>query len=292
MNTLEHVLSVHNVLGEGALWDADEQAFYWVDILKNCYHRFYPASGSHDVINVGVPLGVLALRASGGLVLAVKDGFAFWDEEKQALDYIAQPFPDQLDIRFNDGAVDSGGRFWAGSMGPEGPGVEPVGILYRLDPDASLHIMETHVGVSNGIGWSPDNRTMYYTDSPLKTIYAYDYDAATGNIANRRVFVHDPEIPGDPDGLTVDSEGYIWSARWDGARIMRYDPDGKAERVIEVPVLRPTSCVFGGENLNDLYITSASVGLSTGQLARYPQSGDLFRLQTDIKGLQKYRFAG
>jgi sugar lactone lactonase YvrE len=291
MSNVEHILAVHNTLGEGPVWNADEQALYWVDINNQCYFRFNPATGTHEKTEIGVKIGVLALRASGGLVMAVRDGFTFWDAQKQALDYIARTHEDTPQVRFNDGAVDCGGRFWAGSMNEE-EGGEMLGTLWRLDPDGSVHEMETHVGTSNGIGWSPDNTTMYFTDSRLHIIYAYDFDASNGEIANRRTFVHTPDEIGVPDGLAVDSEGFVWSARWDGAKIVRYDPEGKIERVIATPALRTTSCVFGGPDLDELYITSARIGLSAEQKAQYPLSGDLFRLKTGIKGLPKYKFGG
>jgi sugar lactone lactonase YvrE len=291
VSDVEHILAIHNVLGEGPVWNADEQLLYWVDIDSQCYFRLNPVTGTHEKIEVGVKIGVLALRASGGLVMAVRDGFAFWDPQKQALSYIAKPQEDQPQVRFNDGAVDCGGRFWAGTMNEDEEG-EMLGTLWRLDPDGSVHAMETQVGTSNGIGWSPDNKTMYFTDSRLHIIYAYDFDAATGDIANRRTFVHTPDDNVVPDGLAVDSEGFVWSACWDGARIVRYDPEGKVERVIATPALRTTACVFGGPNLDELYITSAWIGLSAEQKVQYPLSGDLFRLKTGIKGLPKNKFGG
>jgi sugar lactone lactonase YvrE len=152
--------------------------------------------------------------------------------------------------------------------------------------------METGVTVANGIGWSPDNKTMYFTDSAPKIIYAYDFDPSTGAIENRRNFMHTPDEPGVPDGLAVDSEGFIWSARWDGWKITRYDLEGKVEREIPVPVGRPTSCAFGGPGLKNLYITSARVGLSETELREQPLAGDLFVLETDVKGMIEPKFLG
>ena len=291
MNNVEHVLPCRNKLGEGPLWSVDEQKLYWVDILGNSFSRFDPASDKQEVFQVGLPIGVLAQRASGGLVMATKNGFAFWNEQQKELKYIAQPYADDPNMRFNDGAVDARGRFWAGSMTfDEQP---EKGTLYRLDPDGSLHVMVQKVGVSNGIGWSPDNTIMYFTDShpSQRTIFAYDYDIETGSIANGRVFyAQGLNDKGSPDGLTVDSQGFIWSAFWDGAKIVRFDPAGQIERTIEMPVLRPTSCVFGGAGLTELYITSAAV--TEPDRAQYPLSGDLFRIKTDSKGQPKYKFGG
>jgi sugar lactone lactonase YvrE len=287
MSEVEHVLAAHNQLGEGALWSVDEQALYWVDIERNTFSRFQPATGVYETVDVGVPIGVLALRTSGGLVMATKKGFALWDKDTARLRYILNPEFDKPHLRFNDGAVDSRGRFWAGSMGEPGEGT-----LYRLDPDGSVHIIIPGVTTPNGIGWSPDDTIMYFTDSGTRTIYAFDYDTVGGNVINRRTFIETSEEIGTPDGMAVDREGYIWSACWDGAKIARYTPSGTVDRIIPVPALRPTSCVFGGPNLDELYITSASTGLNEEQLKEYPLSGDIFRLKVDVTGREKFKFAG
>jgi sugar lactone lactonase YvrE len=287
MNQVEHVLSVKNKLGEGPLWHPEEQSLYWVDIDQHCFHRLFPATGQYEVFAVGLPVGALAFRVSGGLVLATRDGFAFWHPETQTLQFMADPEADKPEARFNDGAVDRQGRFWAGTMS-----AGPTSSLYRLDPDGSVHTMETGVTISNGIGWSPDDKTMYYTDTPLRMIYAYDFDPATGTIENRRPFIHTPDEPGIPDGLTVDSEGFIWSARWDGWKVTRYDPTGKVEREINLPVQRPTSCTFGGVELDELYITSAWIGFSWIKRKLQPRAGDLFRIKASVKGLKEPKFLG
>lgn len=292
MNELEQVLAVQNTLGEGPLWNVQEQALYWVDINRDCFYRYEPGTGKRETFDVGVPVGVLAMRATGGLVMATKRGFAFWNRQ-DGLQFIVDPQERTGHTRFNDGAVDCRGRFWAGTMcGLEPSCSQPEGSLYRLDPDQSLHIMETNVGVSNGIGWSPDQRLMYYTDSPLHLIAVYDFDADSGAIENRRPFVHTPDEKGVPDGLTVDSEGFIWSACWGGWKITRYDPDGKVERVIQLPVQYPTSCAFGGASLDELYITSAWTALSAEKRKQQPWAGDLFRLKVGIQGLAEPMFAG
>ena len=285
----EHLLPVQNRLGEGPRWNADEGRLYWVDIESNCYYRYDPATGQQERIGVGLPVGVLAFREKGGLVLATRDGFAMWDPEAQSLTFIANPEEGKTEARFNDGGVDPGGRFWAGTLTEDG---QATSSLYRLDPNGLVHTMETGIYVSNGIGWSPDGRVMYYTDSPRRHIYAYDFNVKSGSIANRRIFVQVPDTDGQPDGLTVDSQGYVWSAHWDGYRVTRYDPRGKIERVVELPVARVTSCVFGGPDLSDLYITSAWTRLSAEQRANQPLAGDLFWLRTDVKGLPEAKFRG
>ena len=292
MNELEHVVASQNIVGEGPLWSVNEQALYWVDIQGHTIHRLQPETGAHEVFSSGISVGVMAFRQSGGFVLATKHGFALWDRQTQVLHPLLDPEVGQTRKRFNDGAVDCRGRFWAATMSEEEEKHEPVGVLYRLDPDSSIHIMETGLIVPNGIGWSPDNTVMYFTDSPKHIIYAYNFDQVTGDIERRRTFVYTPEEQGVPDGLTVDSEGYVWSAYWGGAKVIRYDPAGKVERVVNVPALQPSSCVFGGKALNELYITSAQAGLSDKQKKAYPLSGDVFRLKTTIRGLEKFSFAG
>ncbi len=287
MSKLEHLLAAQNELGEGPLWHSQEQAFYWVDITGHSFFRLNPATGQHQAFAAGLPVGVLAFRASGGLVMATRDGFAFWNEKTKALDFIADPEADRPKARFNDGAVDRQGRFWAGTMS-----VGFTNALYRLDPDGGVHKMASGIGVSNGIGWSPDNKTMYFTDSPARVIYAYDFDPAAGEIENRRPFAQVPEGQGFPDGLAIDNTGFIWSAHWDGWKITRYDPAGKIERVVKMPVQRPTSCAFGGPDLNELYITSARVGLSQAKLKKQPLAGDVFRLKVEAKGLEEPKFLG
>jgi sugar lactone lactonase YvrE len=287
VSEVEHVLAVQNRLGEGPRWNVDEQALYWVDIENDAFHRFDPATGAQERCVVGLPVSALGFRAAGGLILATRDGFAVWEPETQALRFLADPEAHRPESRFNDGAVDCRGRFWAGTMS-----VDPTSSLYRLDPDGSVQQMETGLTISNGIGWSPDNRTMYLTDTPRQVIYAYDFDAATGAIANRRLFVATPDELGGPDGLAVDSEGGVWSARWGGWKVTRYDPGGAVEREIRLPVECPTSCNFGGAGLDELYITSAWTGVDPAQLAAQPWAGDLFRVQVGIKGRPESKYAG
>lgn len=292
MDEVEHLLSVQNKLGEGPVWNPEERALYWVDIYGNCFYRFEPATGKLEAFDVGVSVGALAIREAGGLVMATRSGFAFWDRQ-DGLRHIIDPEAHKPYTRFNDGAVDCRGRFWAGTMcDPEDACLQPEGSLYRLDPDLALHVMEKGVGISNGIGWSPDKRSMYFTDSPLRVIYIYDFDAASGAIENRRPFIHTPEEKGVPDGLTVDCEGFIWSVCWGGWKITRFDPAGKVARVIQLPVQYPTSCAFGGASLDELFITSAWTALSEDKRKRQLFAGDLFRLDVGVKGLEEPMFAG
>jgi sugar lactone lactonase YvrE len=290
MMEVEHVFAAQNVLGEGPMWHLGEQALYWVDINSNCFYRYTPANCTVERFEVGLPVGTLVFRQQGGLMLATRDGFATWDFARQTLDFWADPEADRPNSRFNDGAVDANGRFWAGTMDTKGGGA--VSSLYRLDPDGTLHTLQTGITVSNGIAWSPDQRTMYYTDTPTCTIMAYDFEVATGRMGEKRPFATIPPGAGYPDGHTVDSEGCLWGAHWDGWRITRYDPDRNVMLIIPMPVQRPTSCMFGGPDLTDLYITSAAIGLTAAQRAAQPQAGDLFRIRTNVRGLPEHHFAG
>jgi sugar lactone lactonase YvrE len=291
MDTVEHVLAAHNELGEGPVWSVEEQALYWLDVSCGTYARLRPTTGEYECIPVGSAIGVLALCASGDLLLATREGIGLWNEARRSLRPIAHPEQGKPHMLYNEGAVDCMGRFWVGSMNQDEEAA-PEGTLYRLDPDGSVHAMLAPVGIPNGIGWSPDNTRMYITDSALRTIYTFDFDAATGTISNSCIFVHGPDDSALPDGLTVDCEGCVWSAHWAGAKVVCYDPQGQIERVITLPALHPTSCVFGGANIDELYITSAWMGHTPEQQALYPLSGDLFRVKIGTRGLPKFKFAG
>ncbi len=278
------------ILGEGPLWCPREQALYWLDIKRPAIFRFDPRAGQTGNWALPSDIGCMALREQGGMVVGLRTGFAFLDLESGAVTPVADPEADRPDNRFNDGKVDRQGRFWAGTLNDAES--QPLGSLYRLDPDGTVTLMQDGAVVSNGIGWSPDDRTMYFTDSVVRTIWAFDFDPGSGAIANRRIFAEAPDGTGYPDGLTVDSEGFIWSAVWDGWRIVRYDPAGRIDREVVVPVQRPTSCMLGGPDLKTLYVTSASIHLDAGALERGPLAGGLFALEVDTAGLPEPRFAG
>lgn len=290
MAEVEHLVSSQSKLGEGPVWHPQEQALYWLDIYQGKLHRYDPNTPLHQVVELGLLISAMGLRQNGGLVMSTKKGFAFWDPKSSQFHFISNPDPDENDaVRFNDGKTDRQGRFWAGKMGDQ-----PSNSLFRFDPDCSVHRMESGVYISNGLGWSPDNRLMYFTDSTIRVIYEYDFDADSGDIRNRRIFTRLPDDPreGVPDGLAVDSEGCIWSARWGGWKVVRYKPDGSVDREIPMPVEFPTSCAFGGPNLTDLYITSAWVEIKPGGRDAQPLAGDLFRLKTDVQGLPEPFFKG
>lgn len=290
LSTVDVALEAGDILGEGPVWCAEEQSLYWVDIKKPAVRRWNPGTGEQREWSVPSEIGSMALRSRGGMVLALRDGFALLELDSGTVEPLHDPEPDLHGNRFNDGKCDPQGRFWAGTMDCEEK--ECVGSLYRLDPDLSCHRMADGIICSNGLGWSPDGRTMYYTDTWTRRIDAFDFDPARGEIGNRRVFATVPADEGGPDGLAVDAEGGVWSARWDGWRVVRHTADGAVDRVVTMPVPRPTSCAFGGPDLRDLYITSARVGLDAAALAEAPLSGSVFRVRTDVPGQGDVTFAG
>lgn len=286
----KNILEVRTRLGEGPCWHPDEQLLYWVDIYNHRVHQFNPATGRHQFFDVGEVVGCIAPAGTHRLIMAQRKRLAFLDTSNGQVTPILtiKQEENQPDTRLNDGKCDSSGRFWFGSMSTKGPN----GRLYRYDPDGSLHVLETGLTISNGLGWSPDQKTFYLTDSPLQTIYAFDFNAESGNISNRRIFIDLIAESFYPDGLTVDEEGCIWSAMWDGWCIIRFDPSGKEMMRVKMPVQRPTCCTFGNADLSTLYITSASVGLSEAEIQNSFYSGDLFSLTTSISGLPTHHFRG
>jgi len=280
------------LLGEGPIWDVRQGVLYWVDILGHALHLFDPVTGQDRAINVGQPVGTVVPRTAGGVMLALRDGFASLDLETEELRLICDPEAHLPDNRFNDGKCDPAGRFWAGTMrlAEDRTG---AGSLYCLDRDLTVRKMWSKVTVSNGIAWSLDATTMYYIDTPTCAVVAFDYDLATAAIANPRPVISTPDGPGRPDGMTIDAEGMLWVAYWDGWSVVRWDPrDGRELARIAVPAARTTACWFGGPDLGDLYITSARAGLSETALAGQPHAGALFRARPGVRGLPAFEFGG
>ncbi len=292
MAQLEHVLACQDMVGECPVWSVEEEALYWVDILGGRFHRYHPGTGTYETYSVGVSVGAIALRASGGLVMATGKGFALYDLSSRTTSFLAHPQVASSHMRFNDGNVDCRGRFWAGTVSTVGQWDLMQGELYRLDPDGSVHIMDTHFALINGIGWSPDNQVMYVVDSIGKCVYRYDFAPDAGSITHRRLLLDTSGEMGVPDGLAVDAEGTLWIAYWDGWKIVRYDPSGKHIAELELPVQCPACCAFGGPSLDELYITTAWEELSEEQRASQPFAGDLFRVRAGVKGMPRPLFLG
>ncbi|MBN3896885.1 MAG: SMP-30/gluconolactonase/LRE family protein [Nostoc sp. NOS(2021)] len=291
MNELQYplynVLEARARLGESPIWDSTKNLLYWVDIYNHRVHQFHPATGKNCFFDVGDVVGAIATAGADRLIMALRHHLAFLNTQTGEVTPILEIEGNLSDNRLNDGKCDSQGRFWFGSMCSL---EKPQASLYRYDPDNSLHVIEIGLTISNGLGWSPDEKTFYLTDSPHKKIYAYDFNSVTGNISNRRIFVDLTNESFYPDGLTIDSEGYIWSAMWDGWCVIRFNAKGEEILRIKLPVQLPTSCTFGGDDLQTLYITTASVGLSQAEIEKSFYSGDLFALQTDVTGLSAYNF--
>ena len=276
-------------LGEGVCWDADRQYLYWVDILEKELHVHEPAAGSDRCIDVGQYSGAAVPTAAGELLLALHHGFHRLDLETEALTPVSDPEADQPDNRFNDGKCDPAGRFWAGTMQLEGQG--PTGALYRVDADLSVHKQFGGVGISNGLAWSPDHTTMYYIDTVTYEVAAFDYDHATGAIANRRAAITFSPDMGHPDGMTIDEEGMLWVCFFGGGRVARFDPASGTELAeIRLPTSNVTNCVFGGPDLDTLFVSTARLMLTEEQLAEQPLAGNLFRVNPGVCGLEPVPF--
>jgi len=289
MTKVDKLFSVKNDIGEGPLWHPTEQCLYWIDITNGNLFKSDTSLSSYEIFHFDTMIGAVGFCRDGGLIMAEGQGFSMWKEDQPSLNSLWKPVPKQEGVRMNDGKVDPAGRFWAGSMDTE----QREGKLYRVDPDGSQHTILGQIGISNGLGWSPDRKTMYYTDSLQFTIFAFDYDLETGQISNKRPFIEIPEddrwIP--PDGLCVDAEGFIWGALWNGYEVVRYDPQGKPILKLEIPAQQVTSCGFAGEKLDKLIITSARYQLSDEMQEQQPDAGDVFIYQTDTQG-QEVTFFG
>jgi sugar lactone lactonase YvrE len=280
----EPVGDVRAVLGEGPYWRPEEDCLLWVDIPQGLLHMTRVLTGetiTHEVGDVSAAFPALGggLLTAGGSRLTLR---AARPGEGWRGQIIAE-VPAREHVRFNDASVDPAGRVWVGSMHTGES--EPLGELYRLDPGRVLTPVVKGVTVSNGIGWSPDGSRMYYADSPMRRIDVFDYDPATGEAFQRRVFADLTRADGFPDGLTVDLDGCVWVAMWGGGALRRFTPDGEQDAVLPVPVSRPTSCAFGGPDLTDLYVTTASIDFTEAELAAEPLAGRLLRLRPGPSGL-------
>jgi sugar lactone lactonase YvrE len=287
MTALARVGEQADILGESPLWNELEQALYWVDIRRPALRRLDHASGRIDTWILPDLVGSIAFCDNGRLLVALPKQIASFDPATGSLATIATP-PTQIPgHRFNDGRCDRQGRFWVGTM--HNLTRAPEGVLYRLDHRCLLAAMQCGICIPNSLAWSPDGGTMYFADSLLYTIFAYDFDPTSGEMSGKRMFAT-TQAPAFPDGSTVDAEGCLWNAEFNGWRVVRYAPDGRIDRVIELPTQRPTCCAFGGPNLDILYITTASQQMSADELAKQPLAGGLLALDVGVRGLVEPRF--
>jgi L-arabinonolactonase len=282
------VVKGRDLLGECPLWDDRTATLWWVDILAPSLRQFQPGTGTVKRLDLAEAMGSFAFREKGGLLAAMKSGIYFFDPADLSRKVVAQPEKEIAANRFNDGRCDRAGRFWAGTMSD--PIREPSGSLYRISPDGRCERKRTGVTVPNSLAWSPDGRRMYFADSPRRKIWVFDYDGASGEPSNERLFA--ATHPGSPDGSCVDADGCLWNAEYGGGRVVRYTPEGKIDRVIELPVQNPTCCCFGGSDFGTLYITSAAQGLSAEELHRQPLAGSVLAVRPGAKGLAEARFGG
>jgi sugar lactone lactonase YvrE len=285
-SSVEPVLSARARLGECPLWDGARQRLFWVDIFNHRVHQLDPGTGDDRYFDLGDAVCCIVLTKGDRLLAALRDRLAFVDADTGAVQPLLQFEFSRPDTRFNDGSCDPQGRLWVGSAST----VPGRAALYRFDPDGTLHIMETGLTTTNGPRFSPDGKTFYLTDSPARRIYAYRFDAATGSIADRRVLVDlDGEV-GEPDGTAVDASGHRWCALWGGWCVVHFDANGREVERLPMPVQCPTCPAFGGRELTELYITSASVGLSQAEIQRGHQAGDVFHVSGVPRGLAAHPF--
>jgi D-xylonolactonase len=284
---LEIIADDKNLCGEAPTWDAAHNRVLWVDAGSNLVFQLDLSSNTKSIINRDLMVIGIVLDRSGSLMFCGTTGLHLWSNTGGYRTLLVEHAGEELS--FNDMTADSHGRIYAGTKHWTEK-MEKFGRLYRIDPDGSVHVMDDGIELSNGLGFSPDNRTLYYADSTARKIYAYGADPATGALSHKRTFVQIPSDEGLPDGLTVDADGFVWSAQWYGGQVVRYDLDGKVERRIKLPVAQVSSVTFGGGNLQDLYITSAadywpSLYLPTGFNAHGPIGGPLYRIHLeDVRG--------
>ncbi len=278
-------------LGEGPIWDEERGVVYWLDIVAGRVLSYAPDSGQEAEVEVDQMIGAIALRAGGGLVAAMRHGFYFVDPKTGGTEFVVNPQEPGSGTRFNDGACDPGGRFWAGTMDLN---EEPnAGSLYCLEPNREVTTVLHPVTISNGIVWTKDQKRMYYVDTATNRVDAFDYNVDTGTVSNRRPAVEIPKGTGFPDGMAIDVEDKIWVAHWEGSRVTRWDPaTGNLLATVELPVDRPTSMTFGDPDRKTLYVSTARIGLSETELQAQPDAGHLFAFRTDVPGPLGNRFSG
>ena len=291
---IECVAQTRSQVGEGAVWDDRSQSLWWVDIPAGLIHRYDPASQQNETIDYGEPVGCLAVREQGGLVLATKSGFWLFDPQTGDREAIFDPEAHLTLNRFNDGATDTRGRFWAGTM-KEGGTPEALGWFYRLDCDMTVTPWKGDIFTTNGLAFSPDGKRMYFSDSnpSIRTIWVCDYDSDTGTPGEPRAFFDTRAVSGRPDGGTVDADGCYWQAGIDGWQLYRISPESELMQTIDMPIERPSKPMFGGRDLDILFVTSLGVGLTPGSETRQPEAGNLFAVTgLGVRGVRQTRFAG
>ena len=293
MEELAVIADYGDLCGEGPVWDPDTRTLYWTDCAGQKFYRYHQPSGKHELVKQNLEINGYALNRSGGFVITNNSGIWIWDGFDDVR-LIAEK-ADGSKCQMNDAIADPEGRLFAGSWFYDPNKKYELGKLIRVDTDGTASLVDEGIHLANGLAFSPDCKILYFTDSAARRIYAYDYDRKTGNIRNRRVRVQVPDDEGLPDGLTVDAEGFLWSAQWYGSCVVRYDPDGKVERRIPTPAKQTSSVMFGGEDLTDIFITSAgkSEPMPIMPKGYDPSSGyfggQLYRINLGIQGRPEYK---
>ncbi len=287
------VADYNELCGEGPIWDVEGNQLYWTDCVGKRFYRYDGLTKKHATVKAGIEINSFALTQAGGFVICNSSGISLWDGTGDPRLITSQV--DGSECQTNDSVADPAGRLLVGSVFYDPSGDYPLGKLILVDTDGTARIIDEGFHMANGLGFSPDNKTLYFTDSAARTIFAYDYNAATGDARNRRVFVKVPATSGLPDGLTVDAAGFVWSAEWYGSCVVRYDPDGRIERRIDTPAKQTSSLAFGGPDLTDLFVTSAgkSEPLPVMPKGYDPKSGyfggKLFQINLGIPGKAEFR---
>ena len=293
MSEVSVVADYRDLCGEGPVWDPDSGFLYWTDIDGRRFYRYDQASNRHELLKQGLEIAGYALNQPGGFVIANSGGIWLWDGADDVQLIVSQV--GEAKCQMNDAIADPEGRFFAGSNFYDPDQNYEPGKLIRVDRDGTAHVADEGFQLANGLAFSPDESTMYFTDSAARRIYAYDYDRRTGDLRNRKILVQVLDEEGLPDGLTVDSEGFLWSAQWYGNCVVRYDPDGKVERRIAIPAKQVSSIAFGGKDLTDIFITSAAKSWPSPLMPRSydPLSGNiggqLFRMNLGLTGKTDFK---
>ncbi len=278
------------LLGEAPFWDGEQQALFWADIFGRRIHRLHPDSGATQSWQMPDRVAAVVPRAGGGLLVALSRTLVLFDPADGGMRTVLSIEAHDPRVRFNDSRTDARGRLWIGTMNEVDDA--PAGTLLRIDPDFTATEVERGIRVSNGINFSPNDTSFYFADSPERIIRAYPFDIAAGTLGARRDLIRVQDGAAVPDGSAVDTEGCIWSAQWDGSRVVRYAPDGSVREIVPMPARRPTSCVFGGADLSTLYVTSSCMEFGQAELRAQPMAGALFAIDAGVAGRACCRFAG
>lgn len=285
----ELLFAARHETGESPVWDQHAQRLWWTDIPGKRLYRIDPETGIHDSFEMPGRVGCFALRRSGGLVIAMEHGLSFFDPETGAFEAIAEPEAGMANHRFNDGRCDREGRFLAGSMNLARDAASAA--LWQLGPDRSIRKIADDCTLANGLAFSPEGRTMYWVDGGRQQVFKFDY-SSDGIASNRRVWLDKDVAPGRPDGGAVDADGCYWSARVMGGCVVRFTPDGRVDRIVEVSATRVTMCAFGGADYRTLFVTTGCFNMTEAEKAAEPLAGSLFAVRLDVSGLPEPLFEG